>query len=77
MSPTVTAIKTFEATLAPPMAHKERRLQRTEATHRRALRDAFDTGCTTRTAINNVATDYDLSSCAKDALKQYVPRLRR
>ena len=66
MSPTATATKTFEATLAPLTAHKERRLQRTEATYRRALRDAFDTDCTTQTAINNVATDYDLSSCAKE-----------
>ena len=77
MSATTTATKTLEATLAPPTAHKERRLQRTEATYRRALRDAFDTGCTTQTAVNDVVTDYDLSSYAKDALKQYVPQLRR
>jgi putative transposase len=77
MSATTTATKTLEATLAPPTAHKERRLQRTEATYRRALCDAFDTGCTTQTAVNDVVTDYDLSSYAKDALKQYVPQLRR
>jgi putative transposase len=77
MSATTTATKTLEATLAPPTAHKERRLQRTEATYRRALRDAFASGADTQTAVNDVVTDYDLSSYAKDALKQYVPQLRR
>ena len=77
MSVMTTATKTLEATLAPPTAHKERRLQRTEATYRRALRDAFASGADTQTAVNDIVTGYDLSSYAKDALKQYVPQLRR
>jgi putative transposase len=77
MSATTTATKTLEATLAPPTAHKEQRLRRTEATYRRALRDAFASGADTQTAVNDVVTDYDLSSYAKDALKQYVPQLRQ
>jgi len=66
MSATTTIIKTLEATLAPPTAHKERRLRRTEATYRRALRDAFESGAGTQTAVNDVVTGYDLSSYAKD-----------
>ena len=77
MSATTTATKTLKATLAPPTAHKQRRLQRTEATYRRALRDAFASGADTQTAVNDVVTGYDLSSYAKGALKQYVPQLRR
>ena len=71
-----TATKTLEATLAPPTAHKERRLQRTVATYRRALEDAFESGADTQTAINDIVTDYTLTSYAKDALKSYVPQLR-
>lgn len=68
--------KTLEATLAPPTAHKERRLQRTVATYRRALKDAFESGAETRSAVNEVVTPYDLTSYAKDALKSYIPKLR-
>lgn len=71
-----TATKTLEATLAPPTAHKERRLQRTVATYRRALEDAFESGADTQTAVNDIVTDYTLTSYAKDALKSYVPQLR-
>lgn len=71
-----TAIKTLEATLAPPTAHKERRLHRTVATYRRALEDAFERGCDTQSAVNDVVTPYHLTSYAKDALKSYVPKLR-
>ncbi|KAA9396431.1 transposase [Haloarcula sp. CBA1130] len=73
---TGTATKTLEATLAPPTAHKERRLHRTVATYRRALEDAFESGCDTQTAVNDVVTPYNLTSYAKDALKSYVPKLR-
>ncbi|MFB6113546.1 MAG: hypothetical protein ABEJ58_05525, partial [Halodesulfurarchaeum sp.] len=73
---TATATKTLEATLAPPTAHKERRLQRTVATYRRALDDAFESGADTQTAVNDVVTGYTLTSYAKDALKNYVPQLR-
>jgi putative transposase len=73
MSLTVT--KTLQATLAPPTAHKERKLRDTLSTYREALSDAFDAGCETQTAVNEIVTPYDLSSYAKDALKNYVPRL--
>ena len=71
-----TATKTLEATLAPPTAHKERRLQRTVATYRRALQDAFESGADTQSAVNDIVTPYTLTSYAKDALKSYVPKLR-
>ena len=71
-----TAAKTLEATLAPPTAHKERRLHRTVATYRRALEDAFESGADTQSAVNDVVTPYTLTSYAKDALKSYVPKLR-
>lgn len=74
---TATATKTLEATLAPPTAHKERRLQRTVATYRRALSDAFESGADTQSAVNDVVTGYTLTSYAKDALKNYVPQLHR
>ncbi|MFB6194762.1 MAG: RNA-guided endonuclease TnpB family protein, partial [Haloplanus sp.] len=73
---TATATKTLEATLAPPTAHKERRLQRTVATYRRALTESFESGVDTQSAVNDVVTGYNLTSYAKDALKNYVPQLR-
>jgi len=73
---TTTATKTLQATLAPPTAHKERRLQRTVATYRRALSASFDSGADTQSAVNKVVTPYTLTSYAKDALKNYVPKLR-
>jgi len=73
---TATATKTLEATLAPPTAHKEQRLQRTVATYRRALSESFESGADTQTAVNDVVTGYNLTSYAKDALKNYVPQLR-
>ena len=74
---TATATKTLQATLAPPTARKEHRLQRTVATYRRALSDAFESGADTQSAVNDVVTGYTLTSYAKDALKNYVPQLRR
>ncbi|MFB6081094.1 MAG: RNA-guided endonuclease TnpB family protein [Haloferacaceae archaeon] len=73
---TATATKTLEATLAPPTAHKERRLQRTVATYRRALAESFESGADTQSAVNDIVTGYTLTSYAKDALKNYVPQLR-
>ena len=70
-----TATKTLQATLAPPTAHKERKLQEQLSGCREALHDAFDTGCKTKNAVNDIVTPYDLSSYAKDALKNYVPGL--
>ncbi|APX98495.1 RNA-guided endonuclease TnpB family protein [Natronorubrum daqingense] len=73
---TTTATKTLEATLASPTAGKEQRLERTVATYHRALLDAFESGADTQTAVNDVVTPYNLTSYAKDALKNYVPKLR-
>ena len=73
MSQTVT--KTLQATLAPPTAHKERKLRDTLSTYREALSEAFDAGCETQNAVNDIVTPYELTSYAKDALKNYVPGL--
>jgi len=35
----------------------------------------FDAGCKTKNAVNDILTPYDLTSYAKDALKNYVPGL--
>jgi len=67
--------KTLQATLAPPTQHKERKLGETVAAYRDALAEAFDAGCETKSAVNDIVTPYDLSSYAKDALKNYVPQL--
>lgn len=70
-----TVTKTLEATLAPPTTGKEHRLQRTVATYRPALSDAFESGADTQSAVNDIVTPYTLTSYAKDALKKYVPQL--
>ncbi len=46
------------------------------ATYRRALSESFESGADTQTAVNDVVTGYNLTSYAKDALKNYVPQLR-
>ena len=73
--PMAIATKTLQATLAPSTAHKERKLQETLSGYRKALHDAFDAGCETKNAVNEIVTPYDLSGYAKDALKNYVPGL--
>lgn len=73
--PMITATRTLQATLASPTAHKERKLQQTLSAYREALHDAFDAGCETKNAVNEIVTPYTLSSYAKDALKNYVPQL--
>ena len=75
MSKAVT--KTLQATLAPPTTGKEQRLQRLLDTYREALHDAFDEGASTMSAVNDIVTPYDLPYQAKDALKSYVPKLRK
>jgi putative transposase len=70
-----TATKTLQATLAPPTAHKERKLQETLSAYQKALHEAFTAGCDTQKAVNDIVTAYNLSSYAKDALKSYVPGL--
>ena len=72
---TETVTKTLQATLAPPTAHKERKLRATLSKYREALAEAFEAGCGTQTAVNDIVTPYDLTSYAKDALKNYVPGL--
>jgi putative transposase len=71
------ATKTLKATLVSPTTGKERGLQRTVANYRRALRDAFDSGADTMSAVNDIVTPFDLPYQAKNALKSYVPKLRR
>ena len=77
MAAETTGRKTLEATLAPPTAHKEYRLHRAVAPYRRALSEAFESGGDTQSPVNDVVTGYTLTSYAKDALKSYVPQLRR
>lgn len=67
--------KTLELKLVDPNAHKRRKLRETRDAYQRALRDAFDAGCTTQTEANDVVVNYDLSGYAKNALKKYVPQL--
>lgn len=75
MSDTVT--KTLEASVVPPTAHKERKLERLLTTYREALAEAFDTEASTMSAVNDIVTPYDLPYQAKDALKSYIPKLRK
>jgi transposase, IS605 OrfB family, central region len=70
-----TVIRTLQATLVPPTSHKQASLQHSVETYRHALQEAFQADCDTKTAVNEVVTPYDLSSYAKDALKNYVPDL--
>jgi IS605 OrfB family transposase len=73
---TATATTTLEATLVSPTTGKERGLRRTVANYRRALRDAFDAHADTMSAVNDIVTRFELPYQAKDALKNYVPKLR-
>jgi putative transposase len=70
-----TTTKTLEATLAPPTAHKERKLCDLLETYRDGLHEAFDAGCDTMSATSDVVTPYDLPYQAKAALCNYVPQL--
>ena len=72
---TATTTKTLEATLAPPTAHKERKLCDLLDTYREGLHEAFDAGCDTMSATSDVVTPYDLPYQAKAALCNYVPQL--
>ena len=51
-----TTTKTLEATLAPPTAHKERKLCDLLDTYREGLHEAFDAGCDTMSATSDVVT---------------------
>nr|WP_233563470.1 hypothetical protein [Haloarcula sp. Atlit-7R] len=68
--------KTLEASLAPPTAHKERKLQQIRDLYHKGLHEAFGAGADTKSAVNDIVTSYDLPYQVKDALKSYVPKLR-
>ena len=70
-----TTPRTLEAHLVEPTAHKEQRLGNTLVTYWQALEDAFTSDADTQQKTNAIVTKYDLTSYAKDALKQYVPDL--
>jgi len=72
---TATITKTLEATLAPPTAHKERKLSDLLETYREGLHDVFNVGCDTMSATSDVVTPYDLPYQAKAALCNYIPQL--
>ncbi|WP_101296869.1 RNA-guided endonuclease InsQ/TnpB family protein [Halegenticoccus soli] len=67
--------ETLELKLVEPNAHKHRKLCETKTAYQQALEAAFDAGCTTQSAANDVVVNYDLSGYAKNALKKYVPQL--
>ena len=72
-----TVRKTLQATLAPPTTGKEQRLQHLLDTYRDALAKSFDSGASTMSAVNDIVTPFDLPYQAKDALKSFVPKLRK
>ena len=65
--------KTLELKLADPNLHKRQKLRETRDAYQQALQAAFDAGCNTQSAANDVVVEYDLSGYAKNALKKYVP----
>lgn len=67
--------KTLEARLVNPTTNKHQKLRETQTAYRRALDEAFQEGCETQSATNDVVVQYDLSGYAKNALKKYVPQL--
>ncbi len=67
--------KTLELKLVDPTAHKRQKLRETRDAYQQALQAAFDAGCDTQSAANDVVVEYDLSDYAKNALKKYVPQL--
>ncbi|EMA51709.1 RNA-guided endonuclease TnpB family protein [Halococcus salifodinae] len=67
--------KTLELKLVSPNTHKRRKLRETTDAYRAALHAAFDAGCSTQSAANDVVVEYNLSGYAKNALKKYVPQL--
>jgi putative transposase len=48
--------KTLEATLAPPTAHKKRKLCDLIDTYRAGLQEAFEAGCDTMSSTSDVVT---------------------
>jgi putative transposase len=51
--------KTLEATLAPPTAHKERKLQQLHDLYHEGLHESFEAGADTQSAVNDIVTPYD------------------
>jgi putative transposase len=70
-----TLVRTLEATLVSPTAHKERKLRTLHETYQAALQAAFDAEARTMSAVNDIVKPYDLPYQAKDGLKPFVPRL--
>ena len=70
-----TATKTLDAILAPPTAHKERKLDALLETYRDGLQEAFGVGADTMSAVSEIVTPYDLPYQVKAALCNYVPQL--
>jgi len=70
-----TTTKTLEVTLAPPTAHKERKLCDLLETYREGIHEVFDAGCDMMSATSDVMTPYDLPYQAKAALCNYVLQL--
>jgi len=62
--------------LLEPTANKEKDLRNLLKTYREAFLEAFEAKATTQYEVNEIVTPYDLTSYAKDALKQHIPRLR-
>jgi len=67
--------KTLELKLVDPTVHKRQKLRETRDVYQQALHESFAAGCDTQSAANDIVVEYDLSGCAKNALKQYVPQL--
>ena len=67
--------KTLELQLVDPNSHKQRKLRQTQVPYQQAHQAAFDAGCETQSAANDVVVNYDLSGYAKNDLKKYVPQL--
>jgi IS605 OrfB family transposase len=70
-----TIVRTLEAQLVSPTAHKERKLQQLQETYQEALEAAFNAKAGTMSAVNKIVKSYELPYQAKDGLKPFVPRL--
>ena len=51
--------KTLEARLVNPTTNKQQKLRETQTAYRRALYEAFQQGCETQSATNDVVVQYD------------------
>lgn len=65
----------LELELVEPNAHKHRKCCETKRADQDALQAAFDANCTKQSAANDGVVTCDLSGCAKNVRKKYVPQL--